>query len=305
MQKPQRRVSKLIIFVAFASIIVYISLCVFVAYYKDSIAQVYTYAVRKQPNIREIANMYTNVPYCNTDNPAQQLDLFIPKTNATSAPLVIQIHGGGWRWGNKDNQIAERYAPQLVSRGIAVATVGYRLADEATYPAQNEDIECAIQYLRKNSTRLGIDSERIALLGDSAGGQLAAITALTSPSKYAIKGVVMLYGVTDIWQQITRFNDINAVYYLGARDKELAKQASPINADTANAPPFLIIHGTADTVVPADASEAFANKLKLNGSEATYLPIKGAGHAFIGGYDFREAYVFDTIIEFLVAKLSP
>lgn len=253
--------------------------------------------------IEEFAVAHQDVQYCGTTNSAQQLDLYVPKTRYWgTVPLVVHVHGGGWLYGDKVNGIEQRYAPLLASKGIAVATISYRLAEEAVYPAQNQDVHCAVQYLVDNAARYHLDSQNIGIMGDSAGGHLAAMEALDN--RRQIKAALMLYGVSDLWEQISHYKDTNAIHYLGEKNQLLANQASPYYADLRQAPPFLLIHGTDDSIVPASESHKFTRKLTSFENQATFIAVNGAEHAFIGGSDWHEARVRATIVNFFATKLS-
>lgn len=254
-------------------------------------------------NIEEFATAHTDIQYCNTTNPAQSLDLYVPKTRYWgTVPVVVHVHGGGWLYGDKVNGIEQRYAPLLTARGIAVATISYRLAEEAVYPAQNDDVHCAVQYLLENASRYHLDATNIGIMGDSAGGHLAAMEALNRPDH--IKAALMLYGVSDLWEQITHYNDTNAIHYLGEKNQKLARQASPYFADLQDAPPFLLIHGNKDTIVPWTESHKFTLKLRDSKNLATFIPVNGAQHAFIGGNDWHEARVRSSIVTFFSLQLA-
>lgn len=220
-----------------------------------------------------------DIRYCNTNNSRQEYDLFTPSASTNKAtPLVVHVHGGGWQSGTKSGTIATHYSKELTQKSIAFASIDYRLDDEVTYPAQNDDVHCAVSHIINNAHLYNIDPENIIIMGDSAGGHLAAMHALRYPTQ--IKAAVLLYGVSDLWKQITQYTDNNAIHYLGKRDELLAKTASPLYQDLTNAPPFLLVHGTNDSVVPATESELFTEALKTAGRDASYVPIEGAGHGF-------------------------
>ncbi len=255
-------------------------------------------------DVRKNAIVTRDIKYCKTQNPSQEYDIFIPRHRPFGdAPVVVNVHGGGWRWGNRINGIEEHYAGEFTSRGIAFVSIDYRLADEAVYPSQNEDVHCALEHIRANEEKYNIDTRNIVIMGDSAGGHLAAMEALIPETKNEVDGVVMLYGVSDLWNQITNYKDINAIHYLGAKNEALAKQASPMYADLNNAPPFLLIHGTSDSIVPASDSEKFTNKLKQNNNSAIFMPVNGAEHAFVGGNDYHEKQIHERLLNYVVNKL--
>ncbi|MDB5177392.1 MAG: alpha/beta hydrolase [Candidatus Saccharibacteria bacterium] len=247
----------------------------------------------------KLTTFYDDVQYCNDKNLRRQFDLYVPKDQRFGkSPLVVYVHGGGWSEGDRNNTIQKLYTPELAAWGIGIATIDYRLSGEAPYPAQNDDIHCAMKYLVDNSKKYGYDKTKIVIMGDSAGGHLAAMEALRKTDEVEFKGVIMLYGVSDLWNQIENYADKNAVKYLGDRAKETADKNSPLYANLSEAPPFLIVHGTNDTIVPSSESQAFYDKLRSKGISATYIPVAGASHAFIGSDSFHEQLVRDRIMQF-------
>lgn len=253
------------------------------------------------------ATITRDIQYCDSNISAQQLDLFVPTNRPNGAvPVVIYVHGGGWYSGDRQNDIEQEFAPQFVAKGIAFATVDYRLSTEAVYPAQNSDVHCAVSYLVTNAAQYHLNANSMGIMGDSAGGQLAAMEVLGTNSKERIKAAAILYGVTDLWDQMTNYNDDNAKKYLGtaSSDKTVADAASPMYADLTNAPPFLIIHGTTDTVVPAIDSEKFYQKLIASGNDAQYIAVKGANHAFIGGDGKDERKIRNDVVTFFEKYLK-
>lgn len=240
-----------------------------------------------------------DVRYCGANNSSQEYDLYIPKESPIEgAPIVVHVHGGGWQSGGKSNGIADHYAEQLTARGIAFASVDYRLANEAVYPAQNDDVQCAVEHLQANASKYGINGENVIMMGDSAGGHLAALEGLDATNDH-VQGVIMLYGVSDLWVQITDYKDSNAIHYLGKRDELLAKKASPFYQTLSDAPPFLMIHGTNDAIVPASESMRFAERLKSQGRDATYVPVDGAGHAFADNASEHEQLARKHAVSFI------
>jgi len=255
-------------------------------------------------DVAKNADITRDIKYCKTNNPSQEYDIFIPKHRPFGdAPVVVNVHGGGWRWGNRINGIEEHYAGEFTSKGVAFVSIDYRLADEAVYPSQNEDVHCALEHIRANEEKYNIDTRNIVIMGDSAGGHLAAMEALRPDSKNEVDRVVMLYGVSDLWNQITNYKDINAIHYLGVKNEALAKKASPMYANLNGAPPFMLIHGTSDTIVPPSDSAKFTNKLKQNNISANFVPVVGAEHAFIGGSDYHEKQIHQRLINFIIEKI--
>lgn len=238
-----------------------------------------------------------NVAYCNTENPSQTLDAYLLTHAEEPRPAIIYIHGGGWNQGDKQNTITNEYSKLFTDSDIAFIGVDYRLSSEAKYPAQNDDVRCAVEFVAANADEWNIDIEQLIIMGDSAGGQLASTELLRNKPLY--DGAIIAYGVSNLWRQITSYHDKNAVGYLGSADKVLATQASPQSESFEGASPFLLIHGTADTVVPADESKNFAAKLKQAGAKATYFPIQGAPHAFLGTNNSFDQQAKDIIMDFI------
>ncbi|MGW6742700.1 alpha/beta hydrolase fold domain-containing protein [Streptomyces sp. NPDC055025] len=249
------------------------------------------------------ARRYDGLSYAtNSGYRPRLLDLSVP-AGAAPVPVVVWIHGGAWMEGDR------RYPPPTVSAdllfgsllraGLAVATIDYRHAREAPFPAQLHDVKAAVRYLRHYAGTLGIDATRIGVWGESAGGHLAALAGLTGAAGPALDGtegiaegdtsvaaVVDWYGVADLESLLTEWSDPGnpAVTFLGgapADHPRLAAAASPVTYAHTPAPPFLLIHGTADTVVPFAHSERLAGLLRAAGNDAEVVPVPGAEHIFL------------------------
>jgi acetyl esterase/lipase len=247
-----------------------------------------------------------------------QLDVWVPPS-PTAPPLVVWIHGGAWMHGDR-RYLPETLRPnqlfdELMAAKLAVATIDYRHALEAPFPAQLHDAKAAVRYLRAHADVLGVDTRRIGIAGESAGGHLAAMVALTGqradlegtlgvlgPSS-SVDAVVDWYGVADIATQSRHSEWRTAVgnfppevlvppedQLVGATDEEARTAASPISYVTPVAPPFLLIHGTADTVVPYRQSEMLQEALAAAGVPVQLVPIEGADHIF-RGHDEIDAVV--------------
>jgi acetyl esterase/lipase len=226
-------------------------------------------------------------------------DLYLPK-GLDRAPVVIAAHGGGWQTGTR--AFYKYWGPFLAHNGYALFSVDYRLGKAGTYPSSVYDLKAAIKFVRANAVDLGLDPERIGLMGDSAGAHLAALVALAPDqftAKYqndpnaaasaSVKAVVGFYGVYDMaaqWQhdQIARPTNNIAEKYLGTsliQDRRLYFDSSPVSYATAdrNRVRFLLVHGTADDQVdPATQSQAFQNALNQAGIFVRRFVIPGAGH---------------------------
>lgn len=253
-----------------------------------------------------------NVYYCGTSNPQQTLDLYRPRGHGDeNLPVLVYIHGGGWRGGSNRNGIINSYGPLFLKHDMAIASINYRLNPPHPYPDQNDDIGCALTYLTQNADTLHLDPSRMVFFGESAGGQLAAFAALNVPYKGfgydAPAGVIDLYGVSDFTTILTGPRpDYNARRYLGRGYLEVAREASPVSYVTTHSPPFLLIHGLADKVVPITQSKILYEKLIKAGAKATYVPLPYGPHGFIGPELAPDEYktVLDNINTFLDAVVD-
>ena len=235
------------------------------------------------------------------------VDIYMP-ANAKSTgpkPLILYIHGGGWVGGHTRQAAAFSDFPgvlaKLASEGFVVASLEYRLANEARYPAQLQDVRASIRFLKANASKYGIDPARVALWGGSAGGHLAALGAMTcgvagidetpqKPGSECVQGAVIWYGVFDFSKMIAPMiarGESGPVGLLGCATAascpaDTLAAASAVTFIDAKDPPFLLIHGDADKVVPVDQSRLAEARLRAAGVpvEAIYLPA--IDHSWIG-----------------------
>ncbi|HEX2726571.1 MAG TPA: alpha/beta hydrolase, partial [Beijerinckiaceae bacterium] len=239
------------------------------------------------------------------------LDLYVPAGG--KAPLVVWIHGGAWRQGSRRNP----QAMYLTERGYAVASIGYRLSQEAIFPAQIHDCKAAIRWLRANAARYGYDASRIGAWGPSAGGHLAALLGTSGGVKELegdggnasqssrVQAVVDFFGPTDL-PAMARFPsnldhaaaDSPESQLIGGKvgdSLEKAALANPIRYITKDDPPFLILHGDKDMTVPINQSELLEKALREAGVPVTYRVMQGAGH---GGPAFTAPEVREQVASF-------
>lgn len=226
--------------------------------------------------------IYRDVLFASPGGHDLRMDLYVP-TTANPAPVVLWIFGGGWRFGSKGYHVNVR---DLTSVGIAVASIQYRMSGTAVYPAQLEDCRTAVQWLRVNGTRYGIDPERMGASGESAGGHLAALLA-AAEGKSRIQAVCALYPATDLislgrkYAKTFKRGSINKLLVGPIEQKlALAAEASPINHVSAALPPFLIIHGEGDGIVPLEQSKRLFRALADAHVAAHLMVLPGKGHWF-------------------------
>jgi acetyl esterase/lipase len=221
-------------------------------------------------------------------------------------PLIVWIHGGAWEKGSK----ASCPAKLMVVRGYAVASIGYRLSQHAVYPAQIEDCKAAIRWLKAHSKEYGIDPERIGVWGASAGGHLAALIGTTAnlpdfdtgeykEQSSRVKCIVDWFGPTDFLNYgdpplkgLDRPGSAVAKLLGGSVSDRLeqARLASPVYFVKKDAPPFLIMQGDSDPIVPLQQSEVLHAALQKAGVESTLKVFAGAGHGggpFSGGESIK------------------
>lgn len=240
--------------------------------------------------------------YAVHDGVALTGDLYRPA--GAVSPVVVAVHGGAWKVGDATD--FQYWGPWLASRGIAVYSIHYRLVRGAQnrYPAAVLDVRAAVQFVRANAGRLGLEPGRVALMGASAGAHLSALVALAGERPVfktgypddphagidtTVKAVVAAYGIYDMlaqWHhdQVARPYDQITELFLGVRptgDKHLYFESSPLAYTTthANATSFLLTWGTDDDVVDwSTQSRVFLNALKQSGYFVRTVPVQGAPH---------------------------
>jgi len=229
----------------------------------------------------------------------QKLDLYLPeKKSDAPLPLIVWVHGGGWQGGNKGNPPGL----WLVKKGYALASINYRLSQHAKFPAQIDDCKAAVGWLKANAKKYNLDPRHVGAWGASAGGHLVALLGTTGN----VQAVVDLFGPTDLLALAGKRGDAESPIskLLGGpaqeHEKE-AKQANPITYVSKDTPPFLILHGDKDTLVPLSQSQLLVDALKKAGVEARLITLKGAGH---GGEAFGKPEVRQAVDDFFDKHLK-
>ncbi len=266
----------------------------------------------------EGALVHRDLAYVTNGHDRQRLDLYLPK-DGKDLPVIIWVHGGAWLAGSKNGFVPLAY----VADGYAVASVGYRLSQHAVFPAQIEDCKAAVRWLRANATTYGLDPNHFAAWGESAGGHLVAMLGTTGDAKVfevgenlgvssKVQAVLDFFGPTDLLQmdshrlpsgQVHDTADSPESKLVGGpiqENKDKVAKANPITYVTKEDPPFLIVHGDADPLVPHHQSELLAAALKNAGVRVSFHTVKGGGH---GG--FKDPNVPVITKQFLGDHLKP
>jgi acetyl esterase/lipase len=220
------------------------------------------------------------------------LDFYRPAGAAgrSPRPCVVVIHGGSWVSGNRLDDGTKRWLNDwLAGLGYAVASIDYRLSPQFKWPAQRDDLLAAIRFLREHAAALGIDGDRLVLLGRSAGGQMATAAAYAEVIP-GVRGIVDIYGPTDFdrtWEVATHPRNLDHRYNLelflgGSPETARAAYQSAGGAMlvTPRAPPTLILHGGLDINVFPEQAELLDRNLAAAGVPHALVSLPWAGHAF-------------------------
>ncbi len=237
------------------------------------------------------------IEYSNPDEQHLQLNLARPKDQSQRSPVVMCIHGGGFRAGKRERW--DKLCQQLAESGYVAATVTYRLAPKYQFPAAIHDVKAAVRWLRSNADKYQIDPTLIGVVGDSAGGHLAQFLGVTGDAPMwegeggnagqssRVTCVVNYYGPSDLTKSYGKSVDAAEVLPLwlgGDATKEHRRHilASPLYWVTPDAAPTLLLHGTKDTYVAHEQAVWIHDRLKAADVEVQLLSLEDAGHGFKG-----------------------
>ncbi|HMB02357.1 MAG TPA: alpha/beta hydrolase [Isosphaeraceae bacterium] len=246
----------------------------------------------------------SNLVYHEAGDPVPRLDLYAPRAPEPGAgrPAIIAIHGGGWRGGSKDDY--GRSLMRLAEHGYVVAAIDYRLSRPGapSWPANFEDVREAVRWLRRHAKQYGVDPGRIAALGASAGGHLAALLGTCPDDAARVQAVIDFYGPTDLRALYAsrKRTTTSLTLLLGGRPDECParyESASPIHHVSADDPPMLLIHGGDDALVPLGQSRALADALARAGVPHRLIVIENARHGF--GLEVQGRDLLPEILAFL------
>ena len=263
--------------------------------------------------------LHANVRYNNDSLPKHLLDIYLPAGAKGKVPIVIFVHGGGWLSNDKYADIGymKKTVAEIVGNGFALASIDYRFSTQAVFPAQIQDCNRAVAFLFDNAEKYHLDKDRIAVMGFSAGGHLAALMGLSKNENietffmprtnrsFSFKAVVDFYGPAELIL-FPGNNDPKSPESLliGAAPlvrPDLAKAASPVTYVDRNDPPFLIIHGEKDDLVSIKQSQLLSSWLNLAGVPNELVIVRDAPHF---GVMFDSNEVRNKVISFLKRELK-
>jgi len=283
-----------------------------------SFAAVASWAQVAEPEAKAVtlANDYDvtpNIVYLTANGYQAKLDVYQP-AGENAHPTLIYIHGGGWVAGTKESGILETVP--FLEKGWAVVNVEYRLARTSLAPAAVEDCRCALHWVYEHATDYKFDTERIVVMGNSAGGHLALTTGMLPVSagldrecppekEVKVAAVIDWYGISDVGDLFEGPNKQDyAVMWMGSQvnREEIAKRVSPLTYVRAGVPPILMIQGDADKIVPYSHSVRLHEALDRSGIPNELVTIPGGHH---GGFSHTETEMVYSHIWAFLARYLP
>ena len=259
------------------------------------------------------AETQTDIEYARVGDLVLKLDLHRPQ--AENPPLIVYVHGGAWRAGSKSDV---PIAP-LLEKGFAIASVDYRLSTQAVFPAQIHDLKAAIRFLRAKAAEFRLNTEKIAIVGSSAGGHLAALVGVTNGHKMLegrigdhldqssrVDAIVSLYGASNLQSILAQSTEFGLTVRIPAlklllgdvpeKKPELAELASPVAHLDKSDPRLLLIHGDADPQMPYEQSREFTTAYEALKLQVKFVTLPGSRH---GGEEFYDDERSSLVAAFL------
>ena len=233
--------------------------------------------IDREPEVPVNIESFKDIEYKNANGKSLQLDIYRQKELNEKAPLLVFIHGGGWRSGKRQDYLI--YLLDYAEKGFVTATVSYRLKKDSVYPAAIEDVLDAVDFLYKNEETYGYDTSRVALVGGSAGAHLAMLAGYgwENPPRHKVKAVVDIYGPVDLTTPYgqTQFMVTDFIGHSYSEKPELYWEASPARYLKEDLPPTLILQGTSDNLLPPSQSDTLHVRLNRLGVSNVYhrLPL--------------------------------
>lgn len=232
------------------------------------------------------AELRSDIVYGNAAGVDLLLDAHLPKGQGPF-PVCLLVHGGGWTQGDKLNNF-RTLLPALVEGGFVCFSINYRLAPDHRYPACLDDVGTAIRWVKAHAAGFHADPGRIALVGESAGGHLVSMAAVSAGKDTRVAAVVPFYAPHDLELQAMNQRRVpvwaTALFGLSGLDDsglKVIRDASPVQHVVQSLPPFLLVHGSADEKVPVEQSRRFQETLRSFGNSCDLLLVNGAGHGLV------------------------
>jgi acetyl esterase/lipase len=263
--------------------------------------------------------LHGNVNYNNDTLQKHLLDIYLPADAKEKIPLIVFVHGGGWLVNDKyaDMGYMQKTVAAILEKGYALASIDYRFATQAIFPAQIKDCNRAVSFLVDNADTYGFDKNRISVMGFSAGGHLASLMGLSknndvseffmpnTNTSFNFKAVVDFYGPAELIL-FPGANDPKSpeALLIGATPldrPDLAEVASPVSYVDQDDPPFLIIHGEKDDMVSPRQSQLLSSWLTINNVDNELIMVKDAPHF---GEMFDVEDIRTRVIDFLQKHLQ-
>lgn len=263
-----------------------------------------------------------NIRYADGAGSRHLLDVYRPDRPVRDAPVLLQIHGGGWVIGDKSQQ-GLPLVNHMAARGWVCVAINYRLSPKSAFPAHIEDCKLAIRWIRENIAEYGGNPDFVCVTGGSAGGHLSSLTALSANDPAWQKGFVDVdtsmracvpfYGVYDFTFENGSKHELGMLDFIERTvvkqhvddNRPLYEAASPIYRIGPDAPPFYVVHGTNDTLVPVSQARRFVDKLRAESRQAVlYTEFPGTQHAFEVFHSPRTENVCNGVADFLSSVYS-
>jgi acetyl esterase/lipase len=236
-----------------------------------------------------------NIEYGKIGDESLLLDVYSPKAEGYY-PGVVVVHGGGWSGGDKRADITSLFEP-MTDANLVCYSINYRLAPKNKWPGAYEDVISAVKWVKANSLKYKTDPNRIALMGYSAGGQLAMLAAIKAQKETNVQAAVGLAAPVDlVLDSLRRGNistylmDLFGVQAMDANSLQLIWEASAINYVRPGLMPILLVHGTEDKSVPYQQSLNFKQRLEDVGGKCELITLKGASHKIMEWNNFDSDY---------------
>jgi acetyl esterase len=235
------------------------------------------------------ADLRKDIEYGKVGDLSLTLDAYVPE-GPGPFPTAIVVHGGSFVRGDKQSYVQPLF-PLLTKGNFTWFTINYRLAPQYKFPSGIEDVERAIQFVRGHARQYKVDVNRIALIGESAGGQMVSYVGAQNKQGSQVTAVVVFYGVHDFISRAVEQGRLteSTQAYLGVKDLDAETapvliKASAVTYVKKGMPPFLLIHGTRDQQVPYEQSVEMCAKAKAAGASCELYAVREGGHG-LGGWE--------------------